>query len=153
MLPHVGLVLGTLPLILLVLALESDVAAVVTALVVLACQVGDSFWLRRRIALRSVHIGLLVPWVVALVGFEVYGVGGVAYGLALAVFGLAVLDELGRRSRAAEGQPPADGTSGGPATAASVAASTAAPPDAVADGPGERPTADGPEVTGYVGAE
>ena len=43
---------------------------------------------------------------------EVYGVGGVAYGLALAVFGLAVLDELGRRSRAAEGQPPADGDLG-----------------------------------------
>jgi predicted PurR-regulated permease PerM len=97
MLPHVGLVLGTLPLILLVLALKSDVVTAVTVIVVLACQVGDSFWLRRRVALHSVHLGLLAPWVVALVGYEVYGVGGVAYGLALAVFFLAVLDELGRR--------------------------------------------------------
>ncbi|HKY68863.1 MAG TPA: AI-2E family transporter [Acidimicrobiales bacterium] len=99
MLPHVGIVLGTLPLVLLVLALNSDVATIATVVVVLACQVGDSFWLRRRISARSVHIGLLVPWVVALVGYEVYGVGGAAYGLALAVFGLAVLDELGGRTQ------------------------------------------------------
>lgn len=97
MLPHVGLVLGTLPLILLVLALRSDVAAVATAAVVVVCQLGDSFWLRRRISYRSVHVGLLVPWVVALVGYAVYGVGGAAYGLALAVFTLALLDELVRR--------------------------------------------------------
>lgn len=99
MLPHVGIVLGTLPLVLLVLALKSDVATVATVVVVLACQVGDSFWVRRRISARSVHIGLLVPWVVALVGYGVYGVGGVAYSLALAVFGLAVLDELGGRTQ------------------------------------------------------
>ncbi|HEX6420117.1 MAG TPA: AI-2E family transporter [Acidimicrobiales bacterium] len=95
LLPHVGLVLGTLPLILLVLALRSDLAALVTLALVLGCQVLDSFWLRRRIAQRSVHTGLLVPWVVALVGYAVYGVGGTAYGLAFAVFALAVVDEVG----------------------------------------------------------
>jgi len=98
LLPHVGLVLGTLPLILLVLALRSDIATVVTVVVVLAFQLLDSFWLRRRISIHSVHIGLLVPWVVALVGYTVYGVGGAAYGLAFAVFALAVLDELSRRT-------------------------------------------------------
>jgi predicted PurR-regulated permease PerM len=98
MLPHVGIVLGTLPLVLLVLALKSEVTTAVTVVAVLGCQLGDSFWLRRRIAARSVHLGLLVPWVVALVGYEVYGVGGVAYGTALAVFAFAVLDELHRRS-------------------------------------------------------
>lgn len=97
LLPHVGLVLGTVPLILLVLALRSDLAALITLAVVLACQFLDSFWLRRRIALRTVHTGLLVPWVVALVGYAVYGVGGTAYGLAFAVFGLAILDEIGWR--------------------------------------------------------
>jgi predicted PurR-regulated permease PerM len=102
MLPHLGLVLGTVPLVLLVLALRSDLATVVTVIVVLAAQVADSFWVRRRISARSVHIGLLVPWVVALVGYRVYGVGGVAYGLALAVFVLAILDEVGWRRRRAE---------------------------------------------------
>jgi len=136
MLPHVGLVLGTVPLILLVLALKSDLVTVLTVVVVLACQIGDSFWLRRRIALRSVHIGLLVPWVVALVGYEVYGVGGVAYGLALAVFLLAVLDELGRRS------PPTDGVDG---------AVGGAEPDAEVEH--ERPAPAGAGVPGYVRAE
>ena len=105
LLPHVGLVLGTLPLILLVLALRSDLAALITLAVVLACQFLDSFWLRRRIALRSVHTGLLVPWVVALVGYTVYGVGGTAYGLAFAVFGLAILDEIGWRRPPAVAAP------------------------------------------------
>jgi predicted PurR-regulated permease PerM len=98
LLPHVGLVLGTLPLVLLVLALKSDLATVVTVVVILGCQLLDSFWLRRRISLHSVHVGLLVPWVVAIIGYAVYGVGGAAYGLALAIFGLAVLDEISRRT-------------------------------------------------------
>lgn len=116
MLPHVGLVLGTLPLMLLLLALEPGAVTVVAVVVVLSCQLGDSFWLRRRIARRSVHMGLLVPWIVAVVGYEVYGVGGVAYGLALAIFVLAVLDELARRSGPAGG--PGDGGAPPPATGA-----------------------------------
>jgi predicted PurR-regulated permease PerM len=107
LLPHVGLVLGTLPLVLLVLALRSDLATVVTIVVVIACQLLDSFWLRRRISHHSVHVGLLVPWVVTLVGYATYGVGGAAYGLAFAVFGLAVLDELSRRTHDVV---PGDGT-------------------------------------------
>ncbi len=95
LLPHVGIALGALPLILLVLALRSDAAAIVTAAVALAAQVGDSFWLRRRVAAHSVDVGLLVPWIVVLVGYAVYGVGGAAYGLAVAVFALALLDEAG----------------------------------------------------------
>lgn len=149
MLPHVGLVLGTLPLMLLVLALRSDAAAIITVLVVLACQVGDSFWLRRRITRRSVHVGLLAPWVVALVGYKVYGVGGVAYGLPLAVFGLALLDELSWRSAGAEDTE-------GAAEAAAVAAGAAADgtaADAMADEVAERPSSGEPEVPGYVRAE
>jgi putative heme transporter len=98
LLPHVGLVLGTLPLVLLMLALRSDLATIVAAVVILVCQLVDSFWVRRRISLHSVHVGLLVPWVVGLVGYAVYGVGGAAYGIALAVFALAVLDEISRRT-------------------------------------------------------
>jgi putative heme transporter len=101
-LPHVGIVLGNLPLILLLLALRSDLAAIVAAVVVVACQLVDSYVVRRRISLFSVHVGLLVPWVVVLVGYAVYGVGGAAFALVFAVFGLAVLDELAVRGRAEE---------------------------------------------------
>jgi putative heme transporter len=111
MLPHVGIVLGNLPLILLLLALRSDIAAIVAAVVVIACQLVDSYIVRRRISLYSVHVGLLVPWVVVLVGYAVYGVGGAAFALVFAVFGLAVLDELAARRRAEEAAAaPATGT-------------------------------------------
>jgi predicted PurR-regulated permease PerM len=99
--PHVGIVLGAVPLVLLVLALRSDTLALITVVVVVICQLGDSYWLRRKIALYSVHVGLLVPWVVVLVGYAVYGVGGAAYGLVFAIFLLAILDEL--RSRTSSG--------------------------------------------------
>ena len=114
MLPHVGIVLGNLPLILLLLALRSDLAAIVAAAGVIACQLLDSYVVRRRISLYSVHVGLLVPWVVVLVGYAVYGVGGAAFALVFAVFGLAVLDELAARRRAVEAEaesgvePPTD---------------------------------------------
>ena len=99
--PHVGIVLGAIPLTLLVLALRSDTLALITVIVVVILQLADSYWLRRKIALYSVHVGLLVPWVVALVGYAVYGVGGAAYGLAFAVFILAILDELRSRTSSA----------------------------------------------------
>ncbi len=46
-----------------------------------------------------VHWALDLPWVVALLGYEVYGIGGAAYAAAYAIFGLAVLDLLDRSSR------------------------------------------------------
>src|SRR5690606_11413677 len=82
-------------------------ATIVTVVVVLACQFLDSFVVRRRVAHRSVHVGLLVPWVVVLVGYAGYGVGGAAYGLAFAVFTLALLDEVGGQ-RANGPSSPAD---------------------------------------------
>jgi predicted PurR-regulated permease PerM len=113
MLPHVGIVLGSLPLILLLLALRSDLAAIVAVVVVIACQLVDSYVVRRRISLYSVHVGLLMPWVVVLVGYAVYGVGGATFALVFAVFGLAVLDELAARRRAEEAAAaPATGPDG-----------------------------------------
>jgi hypothetical protein len=47
-----------------------------------------------------VHVGLLVPWAVALIGYAAYGVGGAAYGLAFAVFGLALIDQRAREEAA-----------------------------------------------------
>jgi predicted PurR-regulated permease PerM len=146
MLPHVGIALGTVPLILLVLALRSDAAAAVTAVVVLAAQLGDSFWLRRRVAARSVDIGLLVPWIVAIVGYTVYGVGGAAYALAFAVFGLALIDEVGRprvpglgAGNGPESGPGEDaGPEGGPAEA-----DGGAPEAGTADAPAGRPVTAG----------
>jgi predicted PurR-regulated permease PerM len=93
-LPHVGIAFGSVPLLLLSLGFRSATAAIVLAVLVVALQVVDSVVVRRQIARRAVETGLLVPWVVALLGYEVYGIGGGAYGLAFAIGGLAVLDRL-----------------------------------------------------------
>ena len=61
---------------------------------VLVLQAVDSTVVRPQIARRSVHVGLLLPWIVALLGYSVYGIGGAAYGVMLAVFAIAVLDRL-----------------------------------------------------------
>ena len=42
------------------------------------------------------RVGPTIPIVVALLGFELYGVGGAIYGIALAVIALAALDAVGR---------------------------------------------------------
>lgn len=95
-LPHVGLLLGCLPFLLLVINELSYSTLFTILLVVILCQLVDSTLVRPALADRSVHVGLLVPWAVALVGYTVYGVGGAAYGLAFAVFLLALVDERER---------------------------------------------------------
>jgi putative heme transporter len=156
LLPHVGLALGTLPLVLLVLATRSGLATIVVVGVVVACQLFDSFWLRRRISRNSVHVGLLVPWIVALVGYRVYGVGGAAYSLAFAVFGLAVLDELSEH-RPPDGTAPAGADGAGDAAPAPGAAAAGSPGDPAAPSTTSRGRAGAPagddEVAGYVGAD
>lgn len=92
--PHVGLTIGAIPMLLLALGFRSLPTAMALLAVVLALQLVDSLVVRPRLAARSVEIGLFVPWVVALVGYAVYGVGGAAYGTAFALFGLAILDRL-----------------------------------------------------------
>lgn len=103
--PYVGLTLGAIPMLLLTLGFRSLLAAVVLLVVVLVLQLLDSMLVRPRMAEHSVDVGLAVPWVVALLGYSIYGIGGAAYGVAYALFGLAVLDRLQAAQRAAS--PPA----------------------------------------------
>jgi len=98
--PYVGLAVGTIPLLLVALGFRSLLTALGLLAVVLVLQVVDALVVRPRLAARSVEIGLVVPWVVALVGYSVYGIGGAAYATAFAVFGLAVLDRLDDENRA-----------------------------------------------------
>lgn len=97
-LPHVGILFGSVPLLLLSLGFSSSKTTLLLLLAVVAVQIVDSRWVRSWIARRSLEIGLLVPWVVALLGYEVYGIGGAAYGLAFTIGGLAVFDQLESRN-------------------------------------------------------
>lgn len=104
-LPHLGIVLGSVPLLLLALGLSSGVSAALVGVGAIGLQVFDSAVVRKRID-RSVHLGLLVPWVVALLANDVYGVGAAVYGLAMALFGLAVLDEMSTNDAPSDGDTP-----------------------------------------------
>ena len=94
LLPHVGIVVGAVPLLLLAVGFRSGTAAIVLTGAVLALQIADSVFLRPYIARHTVAVGLLVPWVVALLGYSIYGIGGAAYGVAYAITGVAILDGL-----------------------------------------------------------
>jgi predicted PurR-regulated permease PerM len=94
LLPHVGIILGWVPLLLLSLGFKSSNVTIALVVAMLVLQAVDSAVVRRWIARRSVEIGLLVPFVVALLGYEVYGIGGGAYALAFAVLGQAIFDQL-----------------------------------------------------------
>lgn len=96
-LPHVGIVVGSLPLLLFTVGFRSLPAALVLLVVVIAAQAADSLVVRPRIASHSIDIGLFTPWAVALLGYTIYGIGGAAFGLAYAVFALALLDGLADR--------------------------------------------------------
>jgi predicted PurR-regulated permease PerM len=110
LLPHVGLTIGALPLLLLSLAFSSLTTTIVLLVLVLATQIADSFLIRPRMAALSVEVGLVVPWVVALLGYTVYGIGGAAYGAMYAVFGLAILDQLERLNEERAATPAAPAT-------------------------------------------
>jgi predicted PurR-regulated permease PerM len=104
-LPHLGIVLGSIPLLILTLGLESGWAAAAVGVGAIALQIADTVVIRPRVE-RTVHIGLLVPWVVVLLAYDVYGVGAAAFGLGYAIFGLAVLDEMAVDDRPSDGDTP-----------------------------------------------
>jgi predicted PurR-regulated permease PerM len=97
LLPNVGVVVGSLPLLLLTLGFRSATEAALLTVGVVALQALDSLVVRPWISDRSLPIGLFAPWAAALLGFSVYGVGGAVFGLAYGVFALAVLDQLDRQ--------------------------------------------------------
>jgi predicted PurR-regulated permease PerM len=93
--PLIGVLVGGIPAVLLAFALE-DWAGFVVLGVLVALQVIEAAVVRPAVDARTVRVGPTVAVVVALLGFELYGVGGAVYGVALAVIGLAALDEIGR---------------------------------------------------------
>ena len=99
LLPYVGLTLGCIPLLLLTLGFRSLFAALVLLVLVLAAQLAEAFLLRPHVARQSVEVGLIVPWVVGLLGYSIYGAGGAVFGVVYAILGLALLDQLDRENR------------------------------------------------------
>ena len=94
MIPLVGILVGGIPAVLLAFGLE-DWAGLVVVGVLVALQAIEVGVVRPIVDHRTVRVGPTIAVVVALLGFELYGVGGALYGVALAVIALAALDAAG----------------------------------------------------------
>ena len=93
--PYLGVLVGSLPIVLLALGLEpSSPRAVVLLVLFVAFQLVEAFIVQPRLDRRSIHIGPVLPLVVGMVAFELYGLGGALYGVAVAVFVVSLMDEL-----------------------------------------------------------
>jgi predicted PurR-regulated permease PerM len=91
--PLVGIVLGAGPIILLASVTASWQGTAVAVVVLFAWQAIEALWLQHAVEARSLHIGPFVTVATALVGLELYGIGGALVGLDVVVLVAAVLDE------------------------------------------------------------
>jgi predicted PurR-regulated permease PerM len=119
--PGFGILVGSLPALLLEAGLGTGAGAFRLAAAFLVLQILDGVLLRWVIAPRSLIVGPAAILIALVVGFEVYGVGGGYYAAALAVFGVALLDAAGehpkslRRTRDGPGQVAAGAAPAAPA--------------------------------------
>jgi len=102
--PGIGIVLGALPALLLEAGLGDAAGEIRLVLAVLALDVAHSFALHYVVAPRSLVVGPAPVVIAAVLGFELYGIGGAFYGAVLAVFAVALLDAASLSRRLA---PPA----------------------------------------------
>lgn len=92
--PVIGVVLGSVPAMLITAGLRSVPAALVVLGFALVLQALEILVLRPRVDSRTVRVGPAITIVVALLGLQIYGAGGAIYGAVLAVFLLAYLDAI-----------------------------------------------------------
>lgn len=102
LLPDFGIVLGLLPLAALTAALESTTWASVVVVVAVLAQGVEAVIVRHRVSRFGVDIGPALVWVVALLGYTIYGVGAAVYGVIYAIFAMAVVDGVPEARRALE---------------------------------------------------
>ena len=92
--PYLGIVLGSIPALLLAAGFRSFSVAAVLLVIFLAMQVGQVV-LSRRLRGRVIYVGPALVTVVFLLGYDVYGIGGALFGTAIGVFAMALADAIG----------------------------------------------------------
>ena len=92
--PLAGVVIGGLPALLFAAGtLDGWRIGVVVALVA-ALQLAEVLVVRPRVDRQALYVGPALPLIVALVGWEIYGLGGAIYGVLLLILLLAVTDAV-----------------------------------------------------------
>jgi predicted PurR-regulated permease PerM len=92
--PFAGAVVGGVPALLLAAGtLDIERVLAVVALVV-AVQLFEVFVVRRRVDGVTLYVGPALPLIVALIGWDLYGLGGAIYSLLLLILALAGVDAV-----------------------------------------------------------
>lgn len=95
LIPNIGILMGSLPILLLSAGLSSSSDAMVTAAFFLALQIMSGLVFQPRIVeVSKLYVGPAIITIAFLAGYELYGIGGALYGAALFVFGVAALDAI-----------------------------------------------------------
>jgi predicted PurR-regulated permease PerM len=89
--PFVGVPIGGVPAVVIAYGFQGTGAALTVTGFLVAVQAIDLLWWRRWCDEHTVDVGLFVPLVVTLIGYQLYRIGGAIYGFALAVLALALL--------------------------------------------------------------
>lgn len=91
-LPYMGIVVGSIPAVLLAAGFESVTFGAWLFVAAAAAQVIEALLLRPLLDRKSLHVGPAVPVIVGVVGLELYGIGGALFGVAAVVMVLAIVD-------------------------------------------------------------
>lgn len=106
--PLSGILLGGLPALLFTAATLDPPEIVAVIAFLLAAQLVEALVIRPRVDRRSVSVGPALPLIVALLGWEVYGLGGAIYGVLLLVLAIAIMDATGDDAADADAVDPSD---------------------------------------------
>ena len=93
--PLIGTFIGGIPALLLAFGSSSWPVGVTVLALLVTMQAVEVLVVRPLVDGRSVRVGTTVAVVVALIAFDLYGVGAAMCAIALAAIGLAALDVYG----------------------------------------------------------
>ena len=106
--PYVGVLVGWLPLLLVGIGVAPAWQVALAAVVAFALQFVEATRWRPFVDGRSLYVGPALPIVGAVLGYAIYGVGGIVVTVTVLVFGLAVADEAATDDLDGDGDVDAD---------------------------------------------
>jgi putative heme transporter len=100
LIPSIGILIGSIPIVLLSTGLAPSNDAIATVVVMIGLQILSSLIFQPRIVTISrLYVGPATISIAFLAGFELYGIGGALYAAALFVLAVAVIDALEAENR------------------------------------------------------
>ncbi|MGY6501492.1 MAG: AI-2E family transporter [Acidimicrobiales bacterium] len=94
--PYVGVIAGGVPLLVVTAAFEPGSTTVAVAVALVVLQALATFVLRMAVEPRSFHAGPAVIVVSAMIGSDVYGIGGALVAVILGLLAMAVIEAWSR---------------------------------------------------------